>query len=110
MKRKIVLIVLFILIFLYLQLGFEPYVNNAITSSASNGYELNLTITMNKIVIFNRQKVEQDLINHILNNDFKNMQFSYDIMGYPQEISVIVYTNSLTKYLRLPDFSFRFAK
>lgn len=111
MKRKIVLIILcllFALTFFYLQISRQPTVNNIITNSDSEGYEATLTITMNKIVIFNRKKTEQALINQIVDNDFKNMKFSYDLMGYPEELTVTVYTNNFTKYWGIPAFHFRY--
>lgn len=108
MKRKITLITLCILGILYLQFGREPYVNNAITNSHSDGYEMNLTITMNKLILFNQEKTEQELIDCIINNSFKNQQFSYDMMGYPSEIKVTVYTNNFTKSLDIPSFHFQY--
>lgn len=111
MKRKIVLIILcllFILAIFYLQFSRKPTVNNSITSSDSEGYDATLTITMNKIIIFDRKKAEQTLIKQILDNDFKNMQFSYDVMGYPDELTVTVYTNNFTKYWGIPAFHFRY--
>ena len=108
MKIKIVLIVLCISTILYLQFGRDPYVNNVITNSTPHVYEANLTITMNKIVIFDFKKAKQDIINRVYNNDFENMLFSYDIMGYPQELTVTVYANNLMKYLDIPAFRFRF--
>lgn len=112
MKRKIVLIILCLLFTLeifYLQVSREPTVNNVITTSDSEGYEATLTITMNKIVIFNREKTEQTLITQILDNDFKNIQFSYDLMGYPDELTVTVYANNFTKYWSIPAFRFRYS-
>lgn len=112
MKRKILLIVLcilFVLEIFYLQVSREPTVSNVVTCSDSNGYEATLTITMNKIVIFDEKKTEQDLINQIVDNEFKNMQFSYDLMGYPEEVTVTVYTNNFTKNLGIPAFCFRYA-
>lgn len=112
MKRKIVLIILCLLFTLgifYLQFSRKPTVNNVITYSNSAGYDARLIITANKIVIFDRVRLEQDLINHIVNNDFENMLFSYDIMGYPKECTVTVYTNDLTKKLGIPAFTFRYA-
>ena len=112
MKRKIVLIILcliFALEIFYLQFSRIPTVNNVVTNSDSAGYAVHLTITANKLIIFDQSKLEQDLTNHILNNDFKNMLFSYDIMGFPTECTVTVYTNKWTKKLGIPAFTFRYA-
>lgn len=111
MKRKILLLIiciLFVLEISYLQFYREPTVNGAITSSDSEGYEATLTITMNKIIILNREKTEQTLITQIIDNDFKNMKFSYDVMGYPREWTVTVYTNNFTRSLGIPAFQFTY--
>lgn len=112
MKKKIQIIclcLLFILGFFYLQVSREPTINNAITNSDPNGYVANLTITANKLIIFDQNKLQNDLINRIQNNDFENMLFSYDVMGYPRECTVTVYSNKLTKKLGIPAFTFRYA-
>ena len=112
MRKKIVFIVLCILFLceiFYLQVSRKPTVDNIVTCADAVGYDAEITITMNKIVIFNQEKTEQDLLNRILENDFENMQFSYDVMGEPEEIKVTVYTNSFTKKLGIPAFEFRYS-
>lgn len=111
MKRKILLIILCVLLvagIFYLQISREPTVNNFITTSAAEGYQAALTITMNKIMILDREKTEQDLVNRILENNFANMQFSYDVMGYPKEFSVTVYANDVAKHIGRPAFEFEY--
>lgn len=112
MKRKIVFIILCVLFMLeifYLQVSREPTVNNIITSSDSKGYDACLTIIANKLVILDQEQLQQDLTNHIINNDFENMLFSYDVIGYPEECTVTVYANDWTKKLGIPAFTFRYA-
>lgn len=112
MKKKIQIIclcLLFILGFFYLQVSRNPTINSAFTSSDPNGYVANITITANKLIIFDQNKLQKDLINRIQNNDFENMLFSYDVMGYPRECTVTVYSNKLTKKLGIPAFTFRYA-
>lgn len=112
MRKKIVFIVLCVLFLceiFYLQVSCEPTLNSTITHNDSDGYDADLTITMNKILIFNQEKTELDLINRIMDNEFENMQFSYDAMGYPEEIKVTVYTNSFTRKLGIPAFQFRYS-
>lgn len=108
MKRKIVLIVLLILGILYLQFGRSPKVDNITTHSDSEGYTADLTVTVNKIGVFNREKMTQILVEKIVDNDFQNMQFCYDAMGYPDEIKVTVYANNFTKHFGFPAFEFRY--
>ena len=113
MKRKIILIILcllFILGILYLQVSREPTLNTSITNRNSMGYDANLTVTVNKLILFNENEVEQELIHHIVYNDFENMLLSYDIMGYPEKLVVTVYTNTFTRFLNMPAFCFEYAK
>lgn len=112
MKRKLFLIILcmlFALGFFYLQYSRNPTVCNVVTNADSSGYTATLTINANKLFIGDQSKLQQDLINHIIYNDFKNMMFSYDIMGYPKEFTVTVYTNAWAKKLGIPAFTFRYA-
>ena len=112
MKQKIFLIILclsFALGFFYLQFSRKPTVDNVVTNADTSGYTATLTITANKLFIVDKHKLQQVLTNHILNNDFKNMMFSYDVMGYPKECTVTVYTNDWAKKLGIPAFTFRYA-
>ena len=112
MKRKLFLIILcltFTLGIFYLQFSRESTVDSIVTNADSSGYTATLTITANKLFIGDRSKLQQDLINHIINNDFKNMMFSYDVMGYAKEYTVTVHTNAWTKKLGIPAFTFRYA-
>ena len=111
MKRKIFLIILCLSLALgifYLQFSRKPTVDNVVTNADSSGYAASLTITANKLVILDQNKLQQALINHILDNDFKNMMFSYDVMGYAYEYTVTVHTNAWTKKLGVSAFTFRY--
>lgn len=113
MKKKIrimsLCLLFFILGFFYLQVSHKPTICNVITCSDAKGYTTNLSITANKLIIFNQNKLQQELIDGIRKNNFKNMLFSYDVMGYPRECNVTVYTNKLAKKLGIPAFTFRYA-
>lgn len=112
MKQKIFLIILclsFLLGFFYLQFSRKPTVDNVVTNADISGYTATLTITVNKLFIVDKHRLQQVLTNHILNNDFENMMFSYDVMGYPKECTVTVYTNNWVKKLGIPAFTFRYA-
>ncbi len=67
-----------------------------------------MCITANKIVLTNQDDFANELIQKAINNEFENMQFSYDILGYPDELTITVYTNALTKYLKQPAFQIRY--
>ena len=108
MKRKITFVALFLLIVatvIFLQFGREATVNHAETHSNPQGYEAHITITANKIHIFNKNKLIQEITRKTIDNTFKNMMFSYDILGYPNEVRFTVYANSLSKHLQIPSFT-----
>ena len=111
MKKKILLILLSVaLLFgiLYLQFGREPIINHALTETTSVDCDLSMTITANKLFILNREKSANSLMERILNNEFQNMQLSYDVHGCPNNVTITVYTNKLAKFLELPSFQFHY--
>ena len=107
MKRKIVFIVLCALIlsgFLYLQYGRDITVNYIATESNSQGYSASLTITANKLYITEKETYTQKLVTRVAENNLPNMQLSYDVMGYPCELTITVYANTFMKQLHIPAF------
>lgn len=111
MKRKMLILSILILLVVgifYLQFSRKPTVFNVITTSDSEGYTTTLTIVMNQLVILNKEETKRDLINQIMKNDFQNMRFSYDVMGYPQKITVNVYSNMWSQKRGTPAFLFSF--
>ncbi len=109
MKRKILLIILCVFSFMaifYVLISREPTVNSFVTSADSVGYDANLTITMNTWTISDEEKTKDFLIERIIKNDFKNMQFPYDSMGYPRKLKVTVYANDYTKRKGIPTIQF----
>lgn len=110
MKRKRVFILLCVLGILYLQFGRKPILNNSTTSSNAAGYEAILTVTANKLGIESYDKLAKNIIQQTVNNDFENMQLSYDVLGYPNELTVTVYANNITKFLGAPVFQIRYTQ
>lgn len=111
MKKKILLIVLCVMGVsgvLYLQFGRKAVINNVLTKTNPDGYELSMSITMNSIFVFNREKMAHDLVEQVLDNNFENMKMSYDVHGYPDEMTITVYTNQICKYWGIPAFQFRY--
>ena len=112
MKRKKVVLFLLVLSILligvYLQIGRKPFINHAFTDSATGNYELSVSITANKLFIANEKAVANHFVEKLLCNDFQNLQLSYDLNGYPARISLTVYTNTFTKFLKLPAFSLQY--
>ena len=111
MKKKIfriTLCVIGILGLLYLQFGRRAVINNVLTKTTPQGCELTMSITVNTLVVLNHEHVADSLIQKILENDFENIKMSYDIHGYPDEITVTVYANKFAKTLELPAFCLQY--
>ena len=104
MKKKILLIVLCILTLVYLQFGRKAVLNTSSTSKTPEGYQLDVTITVNTLYVGTKEQMTQRLIEKILNNDFQNMQLSYEEYGHPNELHLTVYANSFGRLLALPSF------
>ena len=110
MKRKIFLIVIFVLLIVYLQFGRPATVTHSTTSRDSSGYTMTLSVTMNQLKIISKEVITTNLIQHIADNSFKNIMFSYDELGYPNKLTVTVYTNRFMEFLNLPAFKFHYAQ
>lgn len=111
MKKKILLIVLCVVGvtgILYLQFGRKAVINNVLTKTNPQGYELSMSITSNKLLIVNREKLAKQLVKQVLENDFENMKMSYDVHGYPDEVTITVYANQVCKYWGSPAFQFQY--
>lgn len=70
-------------------------VNNHI-SSAENGYEEYISVVANKIWIFDKEQMAEDLVERCIENNFHEIMFSYDLRGYPNGLHITVYTNEIT--------------
>ena len=111
MKKKILLIVLCVVGIagiLYLQFGRKAVINNVLTKTNPQGYELSMSITMNSLLIVNQDVLAHRLVEQVLENNFENMKISYDVHGYPDEMTITVYTNQVCKYWGIPAFQFRY--
>lgn len=94
--------ILFILIILsggliYLQSGREIKVVSTMSSTSGNYYEENLTVLANKLVIMDKRKFAEELIEHCRKNDFREILFSNDVMGYPNKVTITVYPNEFSR-------------
>lgn len=65
-------------------------VYNSTSFTAENYCEEHLNVVINRLIVPNKQKVAEEIIEHCQKNDFKNVIFSYD-MAYPNKLEVSVY-------------------
>ena len=109
MKRKLllgILCILSIISIFYILISRNPTVSSFVTNVDSKGYDASLTVIMNSWHISDEEKTKNALIEQLIKNNFENMQFPYDSMGYPRKVNVTVYTNSYTKRKGIPALQF----
>lgn len=82
----------------------EPDVLNTKISMNQQGYSLKLEINANRLWIVDKDKLKDELIEKTLENNFDNVRFSYDVLGYPDEVQITVYANELTRRLNISVF------
>lgn len=75
----------------YLQYGREEKVVNTMVSTSGIFCKQEFSVLANKLVVLDKEKYADDLIEKAINNKYKNVRFSYDISGYPNEMKIEVY-------------------
>lgn len=100
MKRRIVAMAVIICMtigFLYLQYGRDVNVTSSMNLSSDNYYEMELTVVANKLFIIDKQRFAEEMIERCIDNNFHDIKFSYDMMGYPNRLQINVYLNEFSK-------------
>jgi len=77
----------------YFQYGRGEKVVNTMVSTSDKFYKQEFDVIANKLFIWNKEKYADELIEKAVDNKYKNVRFSYDITGYPDEIIISVYNN-----------------
>ena len=62
-------------------------------TTSANWYELSINVIADKEAILDREACSSEIIQHVLDNDFHSVRFSYDLSGYPNEVTVDVFTS-----------------
>lgn len=62
-------------------------------STSNNWYKLNIDVIADKETVSNKDTCSREVIQHILDNDFHSIRFSFDISGYPNEVTVDIFTS-----------------
>ena len=83
--------------FLYLQYGRDVKVTSSMNFSSENYYEMELTVVANKLFIIDKQRFAEEMIERCIDNDFHDIKFSYDMMGYPNRLQIKVYLNEVSE-------------
>lgn len=82
-----------IIFFIYLQYGQNMEICNSTSETFKNGYCEDITVIANKLYIKDKQKFAKLVIQKCIDNSWDEIRFSYDLNGYPNELSIDVYTN-----------------
>ena len=100
MKKRIVamtVIICMIIGFLYLQYDRNVKVTSSMNFSSGNYYEMEFTVVANKLYIIDQQRFAEEMIDRCIDNNFHDIKFSYDMMGYPNRLQINVYLNEFSK-------------
>lgn len=63
------------------------------STTSANWYELNINVIADKDTVLDKDACSNEIIQHVLDNDFQSTRFSYDLSGYPNEVTVDVFTS-----------------
>lgn len=98
MKKQcvVVSILVCIIIFAYLQYGREEKVVSSMANTSDSYYEQEFSVVANKLFIWDKEKYAKKLVEKAIENEYKNVRFSYDLMGDPNVINISVYYNTCT--------------
>ena len=77
----------------YLQYGREEQAVNTMVSTSDTFYKQEFDVIANKLFNLDKEKYAEELIEKAVENKYRNVRFSYDITGYPNEIVISVYSN-----------------
>ncbi|MFR8181210.1 MAG: hypothetical protein ACLU80_16450 [Dorea sp.] len=77
----------------YLQYGREEQAVNTMVSTSDTFYKQEFDVIANKLFNLDKEKYAEELIAKAVENKYRNVRFSYDITGYPNEIVISVYSN-----------------
>lgn len=77
-------------------------------TTADNWYELDLSVIVDKDIVSDKKACSEEIIQHILANDFHSSRFSFDISGYPNEVTVDVYTSEKNIQNNIKEYSFSY--
>ena len=78
-------------------------------TTSGNWYELDIHVIADKETVSDKDACSEEIIHHVLANDFHSTRFSFDISGYPNEVSVDVFTSEKDMQKGKKSYSFKYA-
>ena len=107
-RRIVYLAVLLVIPILgYLQWGRDVAVCSSNPKIFSNGSLEEISIIANKLYIFDQEKFARYVLQRCVDNSFREVRFSYDLSGYPNEVHITVYMNRAAWKWRKKAFEIR---
>ena len=80
-------------LFFYLQYGREETIVNTMVSKSEDGYVQEISGVANQLFRGDKERYAEEVIDKVIRNQYRNVYFSYDILGCPEEIRINVYTD-----------------
>lgn len=107
MKRLGTLILLsYVLLFGCTNKSVDMDVLSSYSATSANWYELNINVIADKDIVLDRAVCSNKIIQHVLDNDFHSTRFSFDLNGYPNEVTVDVFISEKNFKKGKIDYSF----
>ena len=69
----------------------EMDVFSSYNMTSDNWYKLDISVIADKATVSDKDACSAEIIQHILDNDFHSICFSFDFNGYPNEVTVDVF-------------------
>lgn len=76
--------------------------------TADNWYKLDISIIVDEETASNKEACSKEIIQHILDNDFHSIRFSFDISGYPNEVSADIFISEKNAKEGKTTYSFKY--
>ena len=94
MKKRYVIsgiLIGIVALLIYLQYGREETIVNTRVRMSDDGYVQEISVIANKLFIGDKERYAEDVIDKVIRNQYRNVYFSYNILGRPEEIKINFY-------------------
>lgn len=92
----------------YLQNGRDVSVCGSHWDTFGNGSTMDITIIANRLYIRDKEEFAEQMLQRCVDNSFREVMFSYDMNGYPNELNISVYMNPTMWKLKKRVFQIRY--
>lgn len=78
------------------------------STTTNNWYELDINVIVDEDIASDKDSCSKEILQHVLDNDFHSTHFSFDINGYPNEVTVDVFTSKKNIHQGKKAYSFEY--